>query len=116
MVDAVLHQRDLQIRPNRLHELIPVNEGLREIVPGVHMKQRERQAGRVESLPGQPGHDDRVLAAGEKQRGIAKLRGSLAQHINGLGLQLLKQTDVVGANSGHGRWGRDHTAPETGGK
>jgi hypothetical protein len=36
------------------------------------------------------GHDDRVLAAREKQRGILKLRGSLAQDKNRFGLDLVE--------------------------
>jgi hypothetical protein len=59
-------------------------------VPGVHVHDRERQAGRPERLLGQPQEHDRVLAAAEQEHGPLELGRDLAHHMDGLGLQLLE--------------------------
>ena len=58
LIDAVLHAGDLEVGADGLHEFIAVDQGFREVMPGVDVEQGEGQAGRVEGLPGQPGHHD----------------------------------------------------------
>ena len=89
-VDGVLHGADDEGGADEFHEFIAISHGFVEIVAGVDVDQRERRPGGPERLPGQPSHDNRVLAAGKKQRRILELRGCLAQDKNRFGLDLVE--------------------------
>ena len=60
--------------------------------------------GRPERLLGQVQHDDRVLAAGEQQRGPLELGRHLADDVDRLGLE----GPQVGQLVGRDRHGNDH--------
>ena len=60
---------------------------LGEVVAGVDVHQREREAARAERLLGQAQQHDRVLAAGEQQHRALELGGDLAHDVDRLGLQ-----------------------------
>ena len=93
IVDGLLHEADGQRRADLLHEPVAVFHGLREIVAGVHVKQREGQLRRIERFACEPGHDDGILAAGKQKRGLLELRSGFAQDVNGLGFEELKMRD-----------------------
>ncbi len=52
-----------------------------KVVPGVDVQQREREAARAERLLGQAQQHERVLAAGEQQRGIARTRPATSRRM-----------------------------------
>ena len=76
---------------------------LREVVPGVHVHDRERERRGPERLLGQAQQHDRVLAAGEQQHGALELGRDLAHHVHGLGLQLAQLGEGGGGRSPYGR-------------
>jgi hypothetical protein len=56
-------------------------------VAGVHVHHGERQRARVERLAREVQEHGAVLAAREEQHCTLELRGHLADHVNGLGLE-----------------------------
>jgi hypothetical protein len=58
-----------------------------KVVLGVDVQQRERELVRTECLLRQAQHDDRVLAAGEEERGVARLCDHLAHDVDRLGFE-----------------------------
>jgi hypothetical protein len=89
-VDRVLDMPDNETRTDFPDEGIAVSDRLPEVVTRVDVKERERNLRRPESLGREVRHDDRVFAAGKKQRGVLELRGGLAQDENRLGLELVE--------------------------
>ena len=79
--------------------LVPKCDDLGEIVPGVHVQQRERKAPGTKRFLGEPQQDQRVLAARKKQRGIAALAGNFAQDVDGFRFE---PSEVVGIDRRHG--------------
>ena len=63
---------------------------LGEVVAGVDVQQREREAPGAERLLGQAQQHDRVLAAREQQHRALALGGHLAHDVDGLGLEVLE--------------------------
>ena len=98
-VDGFLDGADDEAGADEFHEFIAVGHGFREIVAGIDVDEREGHARRPEGLAGEPGHDDGVLAAGEKQGGVFKLGGGFAQDEDGFGFELVEVAEVV---VGHG--------------
>ena len=86
-VDVVLHLGDHQPHAGLGHQLVAGGDHLVEVVTGVDVHHRERQAAGAESLQRQVQHHDRVLAAGEQQHRTLELGGHLADDVDRLGLQ-----------------------------
>ena len=70
-----------------LDHAVAVLDHLGEVVPRVHVHDRERQRARVEGLARQVQQHGGVLAAGEQQHAALELGGHLANHVDGLGLE-----------------------------
>ena len=60
---------------------------LGEVVAGVDVDDREREAARPEGLLGEAQQDDGILAAAEQQRRALEDRGRLAEDVDRLGLE-----------------------------
>jgi hypothetical protein len=75
---------------------IAKGDHLGEVVPGVDVQQREGKPARPERLLGEAQQDDRVLAAGEQQRGLRALSRDFAQDVDGLGLEPVEMASVGG--------------------
>jgi hypothetical protein len=75
-VDGLLDARDEQAHAELGGPAVAELQHLGEVVPGVDVQERERDARRRKGLLRQPQHDDRVLAAGEQQRRPLELRPS----------------------------------------
>ena len=83
---------------------------LREVVAGVDVHEREREAPGPEGLLGQAQQHDAVLAAGEQQAGPLALADHLPEDVDGFGRE---GVDVRGATF-HGTKARRIVAPPTG--
>ena len=70
-------------------------DDLGEVVAGVDVHDRERDAGGPERLLGQVEHDDRVLAAGEEQHRPLELGRHLTDDVDRLGLERLEVGQLV---------------------
>ena len=92
-VDGFLHEANDEIGTDFLHKPVTVFHGLREVVAGIDVEELEGQTGGIKGLPSEPGHHDGVFAAGEKQRGLFKLRGGFAEDVDGLAFEELKMRD-----------------------
>src|SRR4051812_707774 len=86
-VDRRLHGGDDQPLAELGYAPVAELDHLGEVVPGVHVQDREREACGPERLLGQPQQHDRVLAAGEQQYGPLELGGDLAHDEDRLGLE-----------------------------
>ncbi len=95
-VDRVLHGGDDQPLAELLDAAVAELDHLGEVVAGVDVHDREREAARAERLLGEAQQHDRVLAAREQQHGPLELGGDLAHHVDRLGLELtqLRQAQV----------------------
>jgi hypothetical protein len=89
-VDGLLHAGDHQVEPEGGHPAVAELEDLGEVVPGVDVHHRERDAGRGERLLGQPEHDDRVLAPREEKDRALELGHHLAHDEDALGLERIQ--------------------------
>ena len=89
-VDRVLHGGHDQALAQLGHAPVAELDDLGEVVPGVDVHEREREARRAERLLGQAQQDDRVLAAAEEQDRPLELGGDLAHDVDGLGLEGLQ--------------------------
>ena len=89
-VDRVLHRGDDQPLAQLGDAAVAELDHLGEVVAGVDVQQREREAPGAERLLGQPQQHDRVLAAREQQRRALALGGHLAHDVDGLGLEVLE--------------------------
>ncbi len=67
-----------------------------KIVAGVDVQQREGERPRPERLVRQAQQDERILAAGEQQGGVAALAGDFAQDVDRLGLEPAEVVRVGG--------------------
>jgi hypothetical protein len=85
--DRLLHGGDHQPLLQLPHEPVPEVDHLREVVPRVHVHQRERELAGAERLLGQARQHDRVLAAGEQQDRPLELGGDLAHDVDRLGFE-----------------------------
>jgi hypothetical protein len=96
-VDRVLHGGDDQPLAQLLDAAVAELDHLGEVVAGVDVHHREREAARVEGLLGEAQQHDRVLAAREQQHRPLELRGDLAHHVDRLGLELtqLRQAQIL---------------------
>jgi hypothetical protein len=101
VVDGLLHARDHQLHAELLDPAVPEVEHLLEVVAGVHVHDRERDARRMERLLRQPEHGDGVLAAGEQQHRPLELGHHLADDEDGLGFQGLQLGQLVPLGVGH---------------
>ena len=84
VVDRVLDARDDQPLAELGDAAVAELEHLGEVVSGVDVHQREREARRPERLLGEAQQHDRVLAAGEQQHRPLALGGDLAHDVDGL--------------------------------
>src|SRR4051794_34677774 len=94
-VDVVLDAGHDQPQAVLLHGLVPELDDLVEVLAGVDVHDREGHRRRPEGLHGEMQHDDRVLAAGEQQRGLLDRRRDLADDVDGLGLQHLEVAHLI---------------------
>ena len=77
-VDRLLHGGDDELDLELLDGAVAELDDLVEVVPGVDVHHRERDARREERPLGEVQHHDRVLAAGEQQHRALALGGDLA--------------------------------------
>ena len=94
-IDRRLHGTDDQASADFFSKGIAISQRLLEIVPRIDVQQRERNLGRPERFGREVGHDDRVLAAGKKQRGVLELRRRLTQNENRLSFKLVEMIEMV---------------------
>ena len=94
-VDRLLDRGHHELGVELGHPAVAELEHLGEVVAGVHVHDREGQAGRPEGLLGQPEHDDRVLAAREQQHGTLELGHHLAHDVDRLRLERLEMGQLV---------------------
>ena len=87
LVDRLLDRGDDQPLAQLLDAAVAELEDLGEVVAGVDVHDREREARRPERLLGEAQQHDRVLAAREQQHGSLELGGDLAHDEDRLGLQ-----------------------------
>ena len=81
-VDRLLDRGHHQLGVELGHPAVAELEHLGEVVAGVHVHDREGQAGGPEGLLGQPEHDDRVLAPREQQDGTLELGHHLPHDVD----------------------------------
>ena len=99
LVDRVLHAGHHEPHAHLLDETVAELDHLGEVVARVDVHHRERDHAGLERLLGEVQHDDAVLAAGEQQHGALALGGDLADHEDGMRLELgeaVVETDTVG--------------------
>lgn len=77
----------MEPQPVLLHRTVAVLQDLGEVVPGVHVQQRERHRRLRERLQRQVQHHDGVLAAGEQDHRPLELPRHLTEDVDRLGLQ-----------------------------
>ena len=94
-VDRLLDAGDDQPLAELLDELVAERDHLREVVAGVDVHHREREASGAERLLGQAHQHDRVLAAAEQQHRALELRGHLAHDEDRFGLERLQVRELV---------------------
>ena len=87
LVDRLLHGRDDQPLAELGDAAVAELDHLGEVVAGVDVHQREREAAGPERLLRQAQQHDRVLAAGEQQHGPLELGRDLAHDVDRLGLE-----------------------------
>ena len=95
LVDRLLHGGDDQPLAELGDAPVAVLDDLGEVVAGVDVHQREREAAGPERLLGQAQQHDRVLAAGEQQHRALELRGDLAHDVDRLGLEGAQVDELV---------------------
>ena len=100
LVDGVLHARDLQPDSELFHELVAEGDGFVEVVAGIDVQQRERDAAGMEGFPREVRHHDGVFSTGEEQHGALELRGHLAHDEDGLGFEGAEVAVAVGRLDG----------------
>ncbi len=86
-IDGVLHRGDDQALAQLRHPAITEVDHLGEVVPGVHVHDREREAAGAERLLGEAEQDGRVLTPGEQQHRALELRCHFAHDVDRLGLE-----------------------------
>ena len=89
-VDRVLNRRDDQLLAELGDPAVAELEHLGEVVAGVDVHHRERQAAGPERLLRQAQQHDRVLAAREQQDRPLELGGDLAHDVDRVGLEPLQ--------------------------
>ena len=92
LVDGLLHRTHDKVSTELLHQVIPVGDGLRKIVTGVDMYQRERNLGRIKGLVCQISQHNGILSAREQDARPLELCSNLPQDIDGLGFKLLQMS------------------------
>jgi hypothetical protein len=85
----------MQPQPVLLDRTVAVLKDLGEVVPGVHVQQREGDRRRGERLQRQMQHDDGVLAAGEQDHRPLELARHLTEDVHGLGLESVQVREGV---------------------
>ena len=81
--------------PSFRDQVVAELDDLREVVAGVDVHDREREARRAEGLLGQAQEHDRVLAAAEQQHRPLELRRHLPEDVDRLGLERLQVRELV---------------------
>ena len=94
-VDVLLHRADHEPDLELAHLLIAVLDDLGEIVPRVHMHDRERHALGPAGLGGQMEQDSGVLASREQERGPLEFSDHLTNDVNRLGRERVKVGETV---------------------
>jgi hypothetical protein len=89
-VDRLLHARDDEALAELGDAPVAELDHLREVVAGVDVHDREREAAGTKRLLGEPQQDDRVLPAGEEQHGPLSLGRDLAHDVHRLRLELVE--------------------------
>ena len=87
LVDRLLDRADDEPESQFLDALVAERKHLVEVVAGVDVDDRERNAGRPERLLGQAEHHAGVLASGEEQTWALELGRDLADDVDRLGLE-----------------------------
>ena len=105
VVDVVLDRRDLQAQAQALDGRVAEREHLVEVVAGVDVQQLHRHARGPERLGREVKHHHGVLAAAEKDDGLARGRNRLAEDVDALGLERAEGAEcaAVGASVGCSR-------------
>ena len=99
-VDRILHRRDDELDSELLHGAIAELDQLGEVVTGVDVHDRERDAGRRERPDREVEHDHRVLAAGEQQHRSLELGRDLADDRDRLVFEMGGRGERCGHPSG----------------
>ena len=84
-----------------LDEPVAKRDHLGEVVSGVDVHDREREAAGAEGFLGEPHEHDRVLAAAEQQHGPLEFGCHLAHHVNRLGLELTQVGELWASGVAH---------------
>ena len=93
-VDRVLHRGDDEADVEPLDRRVAELDDLGEVVPGVDVHHRERQARRPERLERDVEHHDAVLAAREQQHRPLELGRDLAQEVDRLGFERVEMREI----------------------
>ena len=96
LVDRLLDARDDEALAELGDAAVAELDHLGEVVAGVDVHDREREAAGPEGLLGEPQQHDRVLAAGEEQHRPLALGGDLAHDVDRLGLELVEMGEREG--------------------
>ena len=115
LVDRVLDAGHDQALSDLGHAPIAILDGLREVVAGIDVHDRERETRRSEGLLGEAQEDDRILAPREEQDRRSGLRRDLAHDGDRLRLERIEVAEQVSAclhqsRGGISRWIGSHGA------
>ena len=94
-VDVLLHRADHEPDFELGHLLIAVLEDLGEIVPGIDVHDRERDALGPARLRGQVEQDSRVLASGEQERRTLEFSDHLTDDVDRFGRERVEVGETV---------------------
>ena len=97
----LLHRGDDELLAELGDAAVAKLDDLGEVVAGVDVHEREREARRAKGLLGQAQQHDRVLATAEEQDRALELGGHLAHDVDGLGLQDLEVGELHAKCSPH---------------
>jgi hypothetical protein len=109
-VDRRLHGGDHELDAELGDAPVAELEHLLEVVTGVDVHHRERDAGGPERLLGQAQHHRRVLAAREEEDRLLELGRDLPDDVDGLGLEHVQMRELRRHDLKCYSWGRDSAA------
>jgi len=95
-VDVLLYRADDEPNLELVHLLIAVLEDLGEVVPGIDVHDREREALRPAGLGGQMEQHCGVLAAGEQERRPLEFGDHFTNDVDRLRRERVKVGETVG--------------------
>jgi hypothetical protein len=100
--DRVLDGPDDEPLAELRRAAIPEGDHLGVVVAGVHVQEREGEAGRPERLLGEPEQADRVLAPGEQEHRVRALSGDLAEDVDRLRFEPVEVGERLSVRERHG--------------